>query len=227
MRKPKPITNIDDPRWVRAIAHPLRIRLLAMLDEQEASPVGLADKLEQPLGTVSYHVRTLYELGLLDLVRTRPRRGATEHFYRTRGHPAFSDEAWDRLGVVPKQRMISAALQQIHDYAARSAGAGGFDRADAHFSRAPLKLDRRGWTELAGVTKKWLERALAIEEASAKRLKSDPHATIDVGLVILLFEALPFSAELAGSPEQQDPISRRQRKPKMPGNGRSRLVARD
>lgn len=166
-----------------------------MLDEQEASPVVLADKLKEPLGTVSYHVRTLYDLGLLELVRTRPRRGATEHFYRTRGHPAFSDEAWDQLGAVPKQRMISAALQQIYEYASRSAAAGGFDRPDAHFSRAPLKLDHQGWTELASATKKWLEQALRIEEAAARRLQADPHSRIDVGLVTLLFEALPFSAE--------------------------------
>lgn len=199
--KPKPITNITDPRWVRAIAHPVRIRALAMLDEQEASPVVLAKKLGQPLGTVSYHVRTLYDLGLLDLVRTRQRRGATEHFYRTRQHPAFSDEAWAGLGVVPKQRMITAALQQIHDYASRSAAAGGFDRADAHFSRAGLKLDRQGWSELAKVSKKWLEQALKIEAAAAKRLQSDPHSMIDVGLVILLFEALPFSADLGSLDE--------------------------
>jgi hypothetical protein len=141
-------------------------------------------------------VRTLYDLGLLDLVRTRPRRGATEHFYRTRQHPAFSDEAWANLDVVPKQRMISAALQQIHDYASRSAAAGGFDRPDAHFSRAPLKLDRKGWTELAKISKKWLEQALKIEASAAKRIQSDPHSMIDVGLVILLFEALPFSADL-------------------------------
>jgi len=35
---------------VRAISHPIRIRLLAMLDEEAASPVILASKLNQPLG---------------------------------------------------------------------------------------------------------------------------------------------------------------------------------
>ena len=55
---PKPLTDLADPRWSRAIAHPLRVRLLAMLDEQAASPVVLANKLDQPLGTVSYHVRS-------------------------------------------------------------------------------------------------------------------------------------------------------------------------
>src|ERR1700742_2257839 len=117
----EPVTNITDPRWLRAISHPIRIRLLAMLDEEAASPVVLASKLEQPLGTVAYHVRTLYDLGLLDLVSTRQRRGATEHYYRTRGHPRFTDEAWSQLGAVPKQRILTALLTKAHAYATRSA----------------------------------------------------------------------------------------------------------
>jgi DNA-binding transcriptional ArsR family regulator len=195
MDSPAPIANIDDPRWVRALSHPLRIRLLAMLEEQQASPVVLANKLDQPLGTVSYHVRTLYELGLLDLVGTRPRRGATEHIYRARTHPRFTDAAWEQLDDLSKQRMISAILQQINDYAARSAAAGGFDRADAHFTRTALKLDARGWSELARATKRWLEQTARIERDASRRLRSDPHSAIDVGLVILLFEALAFSAD--------------------------------
>ena len=199
--EPPPITNIDDPRWVRAIAHPLRIRLLAMLDERSASPASLAQKFEQhSLGTISYHVRVLYDLGLLELVSTRQRRGATEHFYRARAHPRFSDEAWSRLDTVPKQRMITAALAQIHDYAIRSAAVGGFDAADAHFTRTPLKLDAQGWAEIAEAAKDWLRETARIESSAAKRLASEPDAALDVGLVILLFEALPFSAEEPASP---------------------------
>ena len=41
-----------------------------------------ADKLAEPLGNVSYHVRTLADLGLIELVRKVPRRGAIEHYYR-------------------------------------------------------------------------------------------------------------------------------------------------
>ncbi|MGO9901466.1 MAG: helix-turn-helix domain-containing protein [Solirubrobacteraceae bacterium] len=201
---PEPIISISDPRWVRAIAHPLRLRLLAMLDEEPSSPVVLAGKLRQSLGTVSYHVRTLYDLGLLDLVSTRQRRGATEHIYKARTHPRFTDEAWEELGTVPKQRMISAVLNQIHDYASRSAAAGGFDRADAQFSRKSLKLDQEGWSELAQASKTWLQETVRIERDAAERLAEDPGAAFDAGLVILFFEALPFSAEppLAGQGPQ-------------------------
>ncbi len=197
MPTPEPITNISDPRWVRAISHPLRIRLLAMLDEEPASPVILASKLEQPLGTIAYHVRTLYDLGLLKLVSTRQRRGATEHYYKTTAHPKFSDDAWEDLDTVSKQRVLTATLNRAYDHATRSAAAGGFDVSDAHVSSSSLKLDQKGWTALARESKKWLEKANQIEQESKKRVESGAVAedgTKDVGLTVLLFEALPFSS---------------------------------
>jgi len=103
------VTNITDPRWLRAISHPIRIRLLAMLDEEAASPVILASKLNQPLGTIAYHVRTLYDLGLLKLVSTRQRRGATEHYYKTTGRPHNSEEARKWLARVEQIEQGAAA----------------------------------------------------------------------------------------------------------------------
>jgi DNA-binding transcriptional ArsR family regulator len=196
-RKPKPITNIDDPRYVKALAHPLRIRILAMLEEQPASPVQLAEHFpDTSLGAVAYHVRTLLNLGLLELVATRQRRGATEHVYRATEHPRFTDKSWEALGPVAKQRLLSAMLQQIGDYTRNAAASGGFDRADAHITRTAMKLDEKAWKELAAATKKWLAEVQRIEDAAKKRVErgADPHDTLDAGLVIMLFQALPFTA---------------------------------
>jgi DNA-binding transcriptional ArsR family regulator len=210
-----PITNINDPRWVRAISHPLRIRLLAILDEQAASPVMLATALNQPLGTVAYHVRVLYDLGLLKLVSTRQRRGATEHYYRTTAHPRFTDKAWAELDPVAKQRVLTAVLNKAHDYATRAAAAGGFDPADAHFTTTPLKLDQQGWTELAQATKTWLQATARIESESAERIAHDPHSQINAGLVILLFHAVPYSADFASSTEQPNRTKSGRRVPRQ------------
>jgi DNA-binding transcriptional ArsR family regulator len=192
----KPITNIDDPRYVKALAHPLRIRILAMLEESPSSPVRLAAQLDATLGTVAYHVRTLESLGLVKLVSTRQRRGATEHIYQAREHPRFTDEAWERLEPVAKQRLLSAMLRQIGEYAHRSAAAGGFDDSDAHITRTALKLDELARAQLAAATKRWLKEVARIEEDADTRMREspDPHPEpIDVGLVIMLFRALPFS----------------------------------
>ena len=195
MANQEPVTNITDPRWLRAISHPIRIRLLAMLDEEPASPVILASKLEQPLGTIAYHVRTLYDLGLLKLVSTRQRRGATEHYYQTTGHPRGSEESWEALDSVSKQRLLTAMLARASDYASRSAAAGGFDAKDAHISTNALKLDAKGWAQLTKESRKWLAKAEQIEREAAERLSGDPDSVMHVGVNIMVFEALPFSAE--------------------------------
>ena len=195
MPRRKPITTINDPRYLKAVAHPVRVRILAMLDEGPASPKQLADRLGASLGVVAYHVRTLHELDLLKLVGTRQRRGATEHMYAAVARPSFSDDAWATMEPVAKQRLLGAMLRQIGEYANASAAAGGFDRADANISRLSLRLDEKGWSQLAAASKKWLAEVEKIEAGVAKRLKNpgDEHDLTDVGLVILLFEALPLS----------------------------------
>jgi DNA-binding transcriptional ArsR family regulator len=192
----KPITDIDDPRYVKALAHPLRIRILAMLADRSASPVQLSAQLDATLGTVAYHVRTLHTLGLVELVDTRQRRGATEHYYRAREHPRFPDDAWAGLAPVAKQRMLSAMLQQIGQYVTGSAAAGGFDRAEAHMTRRAMHLDASAFEELAAATRKWLGEAEKISEGAAKRLERTatgdaPGEAVDVGLVLMLFEGRP------------------------------------
>jgi DNA-binding transcriptional ArsR family regulator len=72
-----------DERLAKALSHRLRVQILQRLTEHgAASPSELADVLEEPLGNISYHMRVLRELDCLEFVRTEPRRGALEHFYR-------------------------------------------------------------------------------------------------------------------------------------------------
>jgi hypothetical protein len=129
-------------------------------------------------------------------VDTRQRRGATEHYYRAREHPRFPDDAWSGLAPVAKQRMLSAMLQQIGQYVTASAAAGGFDHAEAHMTRRSLALDDRGFEELAAATRRWLDEAEEIGAAAADRLARGARddgrgATIDTGLVVMLFEGRP------------------------------------
>src|SRR5215212_10918775 len=133
--------TIDDPRYVKAFSHPLRVRIFAMLQERKASPVELADWLGARLGTVAYHVRTLHQLDLIELVDETRVRGAVAHHYRAKERPRISDEAWGQASPMAKQAAVGATLQTIDDYARVSAAAGGFDRADAHLSRLRMDLD--------------------------------------------------------------------------------------
>ena len=59
-----------------------QILRVMIADAGELSPRELASQLDQPLARLSYHVRILAECSALELVRTEPVRGATQHFYR-------------------------------------------------------------------------------------------------------------------------------------------------
>ena len=187
----KAINDINDPRLVKALAHPLRVRILGVLQDRVASPSDLAGELKAPLGNVSYHVRILAQLGLLKLVKKRPRRGAIEHYYEARSRVRVSDRAWGQVPTVVKEAMVNATLDQVSTYVEQSAESGGFERPNAHLMRQPLRLDDKGWSELSTLVLELLERANKIEAASLERLKKTDHeGEFEAGLVMMLFEAV-------------------------------------
>src|SRR5829696_3645375 len=143
------ISDIGDPRLVKALAHPLRVQILSVLEERVASPSDLAEELGAPLGNVSYHVRTLSDLGLLKLVRRRTRRGAVEHYYRASGRATVSDRAWSQVPSVVRRSMVGVALEQAVEQATAALGSGGFDTEESGLTRHSLKLDQQGATEAA------------------------------------------------------------------------------
>jgi DNA-binding transcriptional ArsR family regulator len=213
----KPITNVDDPRYVKALSHPLRVRILSVLEERTASPVQLAEWLQASLGVVSYHVRTLHRLGLIDLVGETPRRGAVEHHYRAKARPSMAADSWDKAPPVAKQALVGATLQQIHDYARVSAAAGGFDRADARLSRTHVTVDAKGWEQLTRAFDRLLEQVEKIESQSADRLKKGAANAepLRVGVVGMLFEAQRLSDDSRDDGAAARP--RRRRKPASAG----------
>jgi DNA-binding transcriptional ArsR family regulator len=87
-------TNIEG--LFTALSHPIRRQILREMIARrtELSPSELADMLDHSLGKLSYHFGILVECGAIELVRTRPARGSTQHFYR----PAIEAE-WARKAL--------------------------------------------------------------------------------------------------------------------------------
>jgi DNA-binding transcriptional ArsR family regulator len=199
----KPYSDINDPRLIKALAHPLRVRILSILETREmASPNEMADELGVSLGVMSYHVRRLHALGFLELVKRTPRRGAIEHHYRAKARPQVTDEGWAETPSIVKRAMVGASLQQISSYVNAAAGQGGFDRADAHLTRHVIKLDEQGRSELAKVMSGWLATIDEIEAESAERIEAagaDADADAKAsGVVLMAFEAEGVPTDDAG-----------------------------
>lgn len=214
----KQITDIDDPRLVKALAHPLRVNILRVLQGRVASPSEIAVELSAPLGNVSYHVRVLERAGLLKLERTRQRRGATEHYYRAAGRLRITDKAWAQVPQIIKEAMVNATLDQTVRYVGSAVSAGGFERSNAHVTRRPMILDDQGFAELAAAVKELQERSEEIEVESRRRLSAGGHQDEEVsaGLVLMLFEAPP---EHAGLPPAKREDNGRARRPTAASSG--------
>jgi DNA-binding transcriptional ArsR family regulator len=72
-----------DPRFVRALSHPVRAEILqVLLGEREVSSNLIAAQLEEKSAVVHYHLTVLQQCEAVELARTEQRGGAPERFFR-------------------------------------------------------------------------------------------------------------------------------------------------
>ncbi|MER5635407.1 winged helix-turn-helix domain-containing protein [Kitasatospora sp. NPDC002227] len=74
--------TVDSPAQHKALAHPLRQRLLLALSGRSATISQLAVGFDAQKGTVAHHLKVLREAGLVHVAETRQVRGGTEQYYR-------------------------------------------------------------------------------------------------------------------------------------------------
>ena len=179
----------------KALAHPLRVRILTALHKGISSPNQLSQELGEPLGNVSYHVKTLLEYDCVELVKTEPRRGAVEHFYRATERAFFNDSDWAKIPASARKGISGVILQSIGQDATEALVGGTIDaRTDSHLTHTPLLLDQKGWDELTALLAETQSRAVEIQEEAAGRLAEDKAEPISTKLSILHFESPAKSA---------------------------------
>ena len=66
MTGPPPPEQLTDPATLKALAHPLRRRILAELRREPASATTLAQALGESTGATSYHLRELAKYGFIE-----------------------------------------------------------------------------------------------------------------------------------------------------------------
>jgi DNA-binding transcriptional ArsR family regulator len=182
--------GVVDQRLAKALSHPLRARIFAILNEQVASPNEIAGMLGERLPNVSYHARVLVDLECIELVRTAQRRGAIEHYYRAVRRPFFTDSEWRRLPRSGRQAVVDAGLKVVWDDIAEAIDGGTFQaRPDMHMSRTPLVVDEQGWGELRDALAGLLEEAERIGRQSGERLAAADEDGVHARLVVMHFEA--------------------------------------
>ena len=181
-----------DDRLVKALTHPLRWRILEVLNRGVSSPREISEELEAKLGDVGYHVRRLHDLGVIELVRTEQRRGAIKHFYKANSRAILDNEQGARLPKSARRQLQGQTLDAIWTHVRRAIKRTGFDRDDAHVSFTTFELDPRGYTDMVALVDETLERAMGIQaEVIGRRVEAGPDAdaveTVKTELVQLHF----------------------------------------
>jgi len=80
--EPEPRAIITEPARIRCFADPLRVRVLGLLADREATNQQIADTLKEPQAKVLYHLRYLQKGKLIRIVRRRVRGPNVEKYYR-------------------------------------------------------------------------------------------------------------------------------------------------
>jgi Helix-turn-helix domain len=191
----------------KAFAHPLRVQILIILNERVASPNLLAQELNQSLNLVAYHVRVLEKYDCIELVDTKQRRGATEHFYRATRRQFLTDSEWARMPESLRPGLSGAMLKAAFDDVEEAINGQTFDElADRHLSRTPMVVDKKGWDDASNLLAETLDRLLAIQADASERLAANEEAGMLSKVVMLHFKS-PQPTEEGNSSSPAEPVA--------------------
>jgi predicted ArsR family transcriptional regulator len=181
--------NVIDQDALKALAHPARAHALHILNQRTASPKELAHEVGTSVGKMAYHVRELHKAGYIELVKTVPRRGATEHFYRAIKRAVFSDEEWAQVPDQVRTGIVGRQLKATGDLIGDALQTGSFEQRDnRHHSLHECVVDEQGWDEAMGLLQETMEKLTEIQAISAERRLGNEEPGIPMAVSLIGFE---------------------------------------
>jgi DNA-binding transcriptional ArsR family regulator len=188
----------------KAMAHPLRVQILAALNKWVMSPSGFSRRFEEKLQNVSYHFRVLLRYGLIEEVGTRQVRGSTEHFYRATKRVLFDGKAWEDLPPSLKAEVSARAVGDFLEAVTAAMLGETFDSSDERVAVwLQRRLDEQGWEDAVAAHWELIHKMEGIFKGSATRLAKagEPDGGIVATYGLFLFESPPLEPE---RPEEED-----------------------
>jgi DNA-binding transcriptional ArsR family regulator len=135
----RPARRLATPEEAKALANPLRLRILRLCLGEALTNKQLAERLGKDPGTVLHHVRTLVATGFLTPEEVRQgEKGALEKPYRATGKSwNLSLDADPATEVTATQAMLEAFLAELAE--AGPGAARGFKRLALTLNQASLE----------------------------------------------------------------------------------------
>jgi DNA-binding transcriptional ArsR family regulator len=185
-----------DSRLIKALSHPLREHVLAVLNEKVASTTEIGREIDLEVPAFYHHVETLEKLGFLERVESKRRRGAKEHFFRAKATMLFDDEAWEKVPPSVRADLAGSYIWTILDDLVKALRNGAFGASPAtHSTWLPGVFDKLGWRECLALMNETLARMVEIQKRSAKRIAMSGEPGIPATLALLGFPTSTPSAQ--------------------------------
>lgn len=160
-----------DPNLSKALAHPLRVRILQILRERIASPNEMSKDLDVPLNDVSYQVKVLSDLGAIEQIRSEPRQGAVEHFFRADPQSPLGTRIWADVAPALRQDLVTASLDALFSQVSAELGGETFQgREGPSLSCEQFSVDELGWSEVVEILQRVNSQLQALGMESRRRL---------------------------------------------------------
>jgi DNA-binding transcriptional ArsR family regulator len=188
----KPPPKMVNSRLAAAMSHPTRVGAFGILTEREASPKEIGLELEEPINNVTYHVRQLIDIGLVEPVRTASVRGGrvVEHFYRATRRGWINEDEWDSLGPKERYAFSRAVMQSLSTDISNAMAAGFFFKPDdKHLSRTPMIVDDEGWDEVRELLNETLMKLLEIRAKTVDRTNDTGGTVFPIRIGLLQFRS--------------------------------------
>lgn len=175
--------------FVKALGHPVRVQILELLNEREASPTEMKRRLGGTLNLIGYHLNVLRECGCVEISRTEPVKGAVKHFYRASprsflGHRDLRDVPASLRGGATEMSLLS-----FWKILRNAAEAGTVDREETILTWMSLALDEAGRDEVAELTAAHLSSCERIAAESRERAAREDAALRPTVVAFATFEA--------------------------------------
>ncbi|HZB48668.1 MAG TPA: helix-turn-helix domain-containing protein [Mycobacteriales bacterium] len=178
-----------DPRTLRGIAHPLRVRILSSLREDgPATATALAGRLGESSGATSYHLRQLAAHGFVE--EDRERGVGRERWWRSVHRGTYSDlpgpEADQETRQLSEQHLLGVTQMhglRMRDWMEERPAMPAPWRDEARIGGAILRLTPAEAAELA-------ER-IAELVVSYRRDEPDAAAPPEAARVVVQYQVMP------------------------------------
>lgn len=187
------------PVIAAAATHPTRVHAMTILSERTATPSEIGAEIGRSAQHVTYHLRRLEQLGLVEVAgKCRLHGGRViSSIYRSTQRPLFDQASWGAMSETEQAGVTTTILGLMSEDITRAVADGTVNLPTAdeagleanHISRTPLAVDAEGWNELGAILEETLMQVLQVQERSANR--SPGQSLITAKVLLLQFQSPP------------------------------------